>query len=293
MESRSHDILSKGASYFDQVIVDREEETLHLEFKTLSHDGGQLKRKDRKLVAAAVTGLSNAEGGVLIIGIETKRMDGVDVASAKRPIKQLQRTTNLIRSAIPEMLSPQHSGLEAHAVEASGKIDEGFIVIDVPESASRPHYSNVHHQYFRRGSDGTRVMEHGEIRDLMFATREGLLEISCGLRMSSSTEDLKYSLQLVLALRNVGSVPVRAPYLRLAKQDWHPASSDWVLPRFGVSTGGFYTTPDLIIHIEDEFGVATFPTGLDFRRTGLYQLEAAIQTVKSGQWNRVVMKPME
>jgi hypothetical protein len=135
-------------------------------------------------------------------------------------------------------------------------------------------------------------MEHGEIRDLMFATREGMLEISCGLRTSSSTGDLKFSLQLVLVLRNVGSVPVRAPYLRLAEQDWHPASSDWVLPRFGVSRAGFYTTPDLIIHVDDEFGVATLPTGLDFRRTGQNELEKAINTVKSGQWNRVVMKPM-
>lgn len=292
MERRSQKIISVGASYFDQILAEREEETLHLEFKTLSHEGGQLKRDDRKLVAAAITGMANAEGGLLIVGVETKRVDGIDVAISKRPIKQLQRTVNLIRAALPEMLSPQPTGIEIYAVEETGKTDEGFIVIDVLESSGRPHYSNVHHQYFRRGSDGTRVMEHGEIRDLMFATREGLLEISCGLRMSSSTGDLKYSLQLVLALRNVGSVPVRAPYLRLAEQDWHPASSDWVLPRFGVNRVGFYTTPDLIIHVEDEFGVATHPTGLDFRRTGQYQVEEAINTVKSGQWNRVVMKPL-
>jgi hypothetical protein len=177
MERRSDNIRSRAAEYFDQIVADREQETLHIEFKTLSHEGGELKRDDRKLIAAVVTGLANAEGGVLVIGIETQRVDGVDVAIGKRTVKRLQRTNNLLRAAIPEMLSPQHTGIEVFAIEEAGKKDEGFIIVDVPESSDRPHHSNVHHQYFRRGSDGTRVMEHSEIRDLMFATREGRLDL--------------------------------------------------------------------------------------------------------------------
>jgi predicted HTH transcriptional regulator len=105
MESRIDHIRSLGCGYFEQIIADREEETLHLEFKTLAQDGGRLTRDDRKTIAEAVAGLANAEGGILVIGVETKRLEGADVAIGKRPVRHLQRTTNLIRAQIPEMFS--------------------------------------------------------------------------------------------------------------------------------------------------------------------------------------------
>jgi hypothetical protein len=294
MERRSDSIRSRGAEYFDQVVADQEEESLHLEFKTLPHDGGKLTKEDRKLIAEAAAGLANAEGGVLVIGIRTRKVDGIDVAMAKQSIKQLQRTTNLVRAAVPEMLSPQHTGIDVFAIGEVGKKDEGFIVIDVPESSDRPHYSNTHHQYFRRGSDRTRVMEHGEIRDLMFATREGQLDLVSRIGLGgASTANLTFALNLTLTLQNVGRVPVRAPYIRIAEAaGWRP-SSHTVQPRPGAhGTSGFYPSPDEIIHVHDEFGLAYRETGLDFRRTGQYQLDAAIEAVKQDM-RTAIMTPFK
>lgn len=280
-ERRSDNIRSTGGAYFDQIVADGEEETLHLEFKTLSHDGGKITREDRRLIAEAVTGLANAEGGVLVIGIKTQKADGIDVAVAKQSIKQLTRTTNLIRAAIPEMLSPQHTGIDVFPVEELGKQDEGFIVIDVPESSDRPHYSNTHHQYFRRGSDRTRVMEHGEVRDLMFATREGRLDCMLRLWLGASTGDLKFAVNLALTLENVGRVPVKSPYIRIAKAAGWRASSPDVQPRQAANgTSGFYPTPGTIIHVHDELGLAYMEAGLDFSGTGRSHLEDAIDVVK-------------
>jgi hypothetical protein len=288
---RSDDIRARGAEYFDQLIADREEETLHLEFKTLPHDGGQLKRDDRKLIVAAIAGLANAEGGVLVIGIETKRVDGIDVVVAKRLISQLQRTTNLVRSQLPEVLSPQHPAIEVFAVEDAGKKDAGFIVVDVPESDARPHYSNVHHQYFRRGSDGTRVMEHGEVRDLMFARTEGRLELNCHLDLGGSTGDLKCNVALRLALKNVGRIPVSAPYIRIAGNGWNNAGI--ATPRLGAGgMAGYYTSRDVIVHVQDEISLAFHHTGLDFRRTGQHELKMAINEARRNGLQSVSMKPV-
>lgn len=52
----------------------------------------------------------------------------------------------------------------------------------MPRSDNRPHMSVTERRYFRRGSDGTRVLDHGEIRELMFANREARLEINLRLR---------------------------------------------------------------------------------------------------------------
>jgi hypothetical protein len=263
MESRSDHIRSRGAEYFDQLTANREEETLHLEFKTLSHEGGQLTRDDRKLIATAVTGLANAEGGVLIIGIKTDRVDGIDVAVAKRTVKELQRTTNLVRSAIPEMMSPQHTGIIAFSVTDAGKEDEGFIVIEVPASSDRPHYSNVHHQYFRRGSNGTRLLEHAEIRELMFAVRVGSLEVRLHADPTVYT-GTQIGVNIVLSLGNVGPVPVRAPFLRISPGTW-TATSGLQEMRHRGETKGLYAKTDQLVHVGDEFQMATKSSGIEFR----------------------------
>jgi hypothetical protein len=47
----------------------------------------------------------------------------------------------------------------------------------------------------------------------------------------------------------------------------------------------------MIIHVEDGFGLARLETGLDFRRTGQNDLEAAIDVVKKGGWHAFVVAP--
>ncbi|WP_167772122.1 AlbA family DNA-binding domain-containing protein [Bradyrhizobium frederickii] len=269
MESRVDQIRALGASYFEQIIADREEETLHLEFKTLAQDGGRLTRDDRKMIAEAIAGLANAEGGVLIIGIETKRLEGVDVAIGKRSVKQLQRTANLIRAQIPEMFSPRHSGIKLLSVIEAQKDDEGFVVIDVPASPDRPHYSNVHHQYFRRGADRTRVMEHGEIRDLMFATRHGSLKVRTSTQISMRSGN-KFGGSFLLSVANAGQLPVRAPYLKVSP------SSGWQAVGVGLldvrqlrgNTVGLYAKNDQLVHVDDEFHLARRTSGIELMMTG-------------------------
>jgi hypothetical protein len=269
MDSRSDHIRALGADYFERIVADREEETLHLEFKTLTQEGGRLTRDDRKMIAEAIAGLANAEGGVLVIGIETKRLDGVDVATAKRPIEHLQRTMNLVRAQIPEMFSPQLAAIEVFSVADTGKDDEGFIVIHVPASPERPHYSNVHHQYFRRGSDRTRVMEHGEIRDLMFATRHGSLEVRTSTQISIRSGN-KFGCSFLLSVANIGRLPVRAPYLKVSPgAGWQPVGVGLLdMRQLRDSTAGFYAKTDQLVHVDDEFHLAQRTTGIELMMMG-------------------------
>jgi Putative DNA-binding domain len=288
MESRSDQIRSRGVEYIAQVVADHEEETLHLEFKTLSHSGGELKRDDRKMIAQAVAGLANAEGGLLIIGIETNRKEGVDVAVAKRPVSQLNRTTNLIRSLISEMLSPQHPEIVVFSVNEIETDDEGFIVIDVPTSSDRPHYSNVHHQYFRRGSDRTRVMEHGEIRELMFSARHGSLEVRTSARWTMSTGN-RFGFSVILSVANVGRLPIRAPYLKVSPgRGWGPVTVGLLdIRQFRHNTTGFYAKTDQLVHVDDEFHLAQRSTGLELKTQG--DRSEIIQKIKETRDDRLFL----
>jgi hypothetical protein len=283
-------IKHAGAEYFSDIVVRQEEESLHLEFKTLSQEGGVLIKEDKRIIARAIAGFANAEGGVLIIGIATQRLEGRDVAYKRQPIKQLSRTTNLVRAALPEMLSPQHRKLEVFSVLEHDSEDEGFIVVCIPDSDERPFHSNVHHQYFRRGSDGTRVMEHREVRELMLAGRDGKLTLDTRIAPVAMHGGNFYRLRLWLVLKNAGQVPVRAPYLRLAQPGWDAAQHVFPRPSTNGHTG-FYTKRDELIHVEDECDIAAIETGLDLTRTGVSNLAQAVAQVKAVGWHTVGMFP--
>lgn len=269
------------------IISEATEETLHLEFKTLSDSSGErIVKDDRRVLARAICGMANAEGGTIIVGVETKRVDNVDIAISAKPIGNVERLRNLLVAAIPEMLSPQCAGIEVEEGEG------GILIIKVPRSDVRPHYSNVHHQYFRRGSDGTRVLEHAEIRELMLAVRQGSLSIDWLVRELGNTGDLRFNLSIILSLSNTGLVPVIAPYLRLTPSGWRPPGLAHVSSRRSADgSTGIYGSRDLIVHVQDDVGLAEVGTGLDFRRTGQFELRAALHSARINGPNCFVMAP--
>jgi hypothetical protein len=289
-------LRERGSAVLDELISEQAEETLHMEFKTLSESSGdRLVKDDRKTLAKAVCGMANSDGGIIIVGVETRRLDNVDAAIGKRPIKNFGKMRSLLTAAIPEMLSAQHPNIQVYPISDTDDPSVGFVIIEVPQSDSRPHYSNVHHQYFRRGSDGTRVLEHSEIRELMFAVREPTLEIGLNLRTGGSTGDLRFQLDIILTLRNTGRVAAVAPYVRIlnpsAEWIWHPDSADMNARRAPNGAFGVYGTRDLLVHVDDDIGMIDFNTGLDFRRTGLPVVRAAIDLVRKNGPDNFVMAP--
>jgi schlafen family protein len=271
------DILARGEPAIEEMIREGREETLHLEFKTLS-EKGRFTRDDRKMVAKAISGFSNAEGGLLVIGIDTKRVDGIDVASGSRPVDEVDRLRSLVAAALPEMLSPQHTSVKVDVVHCSTDLARGYILVDIPTSNDRPHMSLSEQRYFRRGSDGTRVLVHQEIRELMFAARAGSLKIKIGLRSIGRTDDLQFHLLLQLVVQNVGRVPVSAPFIQLEQPLWSAFPSFVVRP--SGTRMGLYATRDILIHVNDEMVIAEIATGLDFRGSSHRDVRAAIRTIK-------------
>ena len=51
-------IKHAGAEYFSDIVVRQEEESLHLEFKTLSQEGGVLIKEDKRIIARAIAGFA-------------------------------------------------------------------------------------------------------------------------------------------------------------------------------------------------------------------------------------------
>jgi predicted HTH transcriptional regulator len=94
--------MTLDAAAIHQLIAEAQSESLHLEFKTLSDpSGARITKDDRRMIAKALCGFSNADGGVLILGIETKKVDGLDVATNLAPIENASRFASLLTAALP------------------------------------------------------------------------------------------------------------------------------------------------------------------------------------------------
>ena len=214
MKDLSDQIRSRGEALINELCSEEAEETLHLEFKTLGGtSGGLVNKYDRQLLGKAICGLANAEGGFIFIGVASGRKDGLDFAKEPKPMAGVVRLRNRIAAWLPEALSPTHPGLTAHAIPSAG--ETGFIAIEVPSSDRRPHMSNSLHQYFRRGSGGTVVMEHGEVRDLFLAAREAILDLVPSIKVGKKIDYAPRGLQLSLCLQNVGQVAARDVFMRV------------------------------------------------------------------------------
>lgn len=293
------DLREKGEAVLEELLRTQAEETLHIEFKSLSDNSGeQLTRPDRQLLAKAVCGMANAEGGTIVVGIRTKRLDNIDVASAKTPIGNCARLRNLLVATIPEILSPQHTKIEVFTVDDIEDASRGFVIIEVPGSDDRPHMSNVHHQYFRRGSDGTRLLEHAEIRELMLGARQGILDIRLHPR-ASTRSGLTFGVFLTAVIVNAGRIAVRAPYIKFesAGLTWRSASSDYQ-ERNMVSGYGMYSTSSVIVHVADENLIAHLETGIALHVPGQNTAKGAIDHIvrencdenlfSIGSWERLM-----
>jgi hypothetical protein len=102
-------LLANTLSGVRKFVSEKPEENLHLEFKKKSEPTREEWGKDDlKNFGEILSGFSNAEGGILIWGIHTEKVDSVDVAIEVRPMANLSALHGKLKSLISSNLSPQN-----------------------------------------------------------------------------------------------------------------------------------------------------------------------------------------
>lgn len=144
------DLCARGISAVEELIAERREESLHLEYKQVDNRGSDaLTRDDKKRIAKAACGMANAEGGLILVGVASRKAEGLDVADAIVPLTQAATVRSRLVSALPEMLGPQHPGLAVVFIPTRPDTTEGVLAVSVPSSDRRPHMSIPEQRYFR------------------------------------------------------------------------------------------------------------------------------------------------
>ncbi|WP_193370173.1 AlbA family DNA-binding domain-containing protein [Pelagibius marinus] len=254
-------LKENGEVALQELISESFEEGLGLEFKCKDDPSKpELSKNDRKNLGAVLSGFSNADGGTVVFGIETTKVDGIDVAAGVTPISKIDRFRALVDALIGEILRPENPDIETLAIPAAAGSDSGFLAIRIGKSESRPHMSLApdHQKYFRRGVDSTRAMDHSQVRDMMLAPKQAQLDVSWAVSVRSKTERGSLgiiTLSIDLYLENRGKVPAVAPFLRCFvtnKLLKCVASMDFDSRSHRNGSLGIYTSRNTLLHTSDE-----------------------------------------
>lgn len=174
---RAEDLFSRiearGLSAIDDLITDRVSEELFLDFKNSADAGGgtKLHKDDNNNLAVSLSGFGNAEGGLLIWGVDCRRMtDGADVAQAKRPIQDAARFVSWLESAISGRTVPAHSaGVRSIAIREKNSV-AGYVVTLIPKCPQAPLQAISDGYYYVRAGSSFVRMQHSVLAG-MFGRR--------------------------------------------------------------------------------------------------------------------------
>ncbi len=223
-------------------IKEKTGEYLHMDFKVavsrdLSH------KSDKENFSKALSGFANAQGGLIIWGVKTKKEDGVDVPDDIVPIQDLRKFVAKLNEYTSQWVSPNVLGVDHREIEIPKGSNQGCAVSLIPESDSGPHMSTCKDlkRYYRRSGDSFKVMEHNEIAD-MFGRRPhpklGLHHRILEARTGRIRNEVFIEYKVVVGIENTGRGTAKYPYLSLEVNEPFKILSggldgngNWGLPR--------------------------------------------------------------
>ena len=126
----------------------------------------------QKMLAKAVCGLTNAEGGVLVIGMkaESRPKDEPDVVTGTAPVINTTLVKSKVLNLIGNLVEPGIIGIEVTEINDPPRKKSGFVICYVPTSEGSPRRSRKDWKFYQRIGAGTFPMEYFQIKD-MFGKR--------------------------------------------------------------------------------------------------------------------------
>ena len=233
-------LIAEGEAGIDRLIAERTQETVELDFKTKTDaTNGRFADSDKRVFAKALSAFSNSAGGLLIWGVDARKVDEVDCAQAAAPIANVEAFQSQAQSLIGQLLRPHHDGIRLGVIASRAAAGSGFLLVAVERSERRPHRSEAanQRQYFKRAGDNSFEMEHYDIEDSF--RRSTIPELSVeyslapGIFITDIRQSVSQSVNFLIGLRNAGRLSARGAFVSVPGE-WTP--DQHTIERHGVRT---------------------------------------------------------
>jgi hypothetical protein len=174
----------------------------------------------QRMLAKAACGLTNAEGGVLVIGMKAKSTskEEPDVVQSAAPVRDTSFVKARILNLIGNLVEPGIVGLDVAEVRLREDSPSGFVVVHIPTSEGSPRRSRKDWKFYQRIGSGTFPMEFFQIEERFGKRPHAKLELF--LEFESTKGDM-YSPRpvrnFVLGIGNTGGGIAKFPSIRFKR----------------------------------------------------------------------------
>ena len=187
-------------------------ENLHLDCKLWP----QRDEDAQRILAKALCGFANADGGVVVIGMEAKSGPtkyGPDLVQRAVQVADSIAVRARIEALVGDLVEPRILGVRMSAIpDPTGSLT-GFVVVSVPPTDGPPCRSRKNRDFYQRITSGTYPMEYFQITE-MFGKRHKP-------KLSLFLEEGRYRLagqiyerEFTIGVENTGRAVARFPSVR-------------------------------------------------------------------------------
>ncbi len=221
------------AADIDHLLNQRANECLHLEFKTKRlHNSPELTCGLDVNLSKAISGFANAEGGVLIVGIDAPSQGVI----SKQPVSSLSQLETRANEYVSRATSFVVEGVATKKIFTNQTLDEGYLVIHIPSSDLAPHRSQKDSRYYLRSGESFVPMEHYQIADIFGRRQKPYIVPYISLRGDINNQGKVIA---ILGIKNTGRALAKFPYLKVDTQGGFQfnaygisGNGQWGLPTF-------------------------------------------------------------
>jgi len=151
-------------------------EDLHLDCKVWPTN----ENDAQKMLAKTLCGFANADGGVVVIGMEARlgpNKDDPDVIQRARPVANALAVKSRVENLVGQLVEPGLEGVQVEAVFDPPESVSGFVLVGVPPTEGPPCRSRKDWKFYLRVSAGAFPMEYFQVADMFGRRRRAVLKL--------------------------------------------------------------------------------------------------------------------
>ncbi len=204
----------EGEALIERMVNEGEQEGLTLDFKTARGHAAPMQEDDRKTLAESISGFANADGGLIVWGIDCRQgptRDDPDQAQSLKPISNLGRWLSDLNQYTHQVVSPEVVGVEHLKILQSGETDVGYAVTYVPKWNGQPIMAiakkKEQYSYFIRSGSSFVKMESFMVADRFHRRPQPKLDLVYRVSVIHSHHPKTpnwYEITIVLGIANRG-----------------------------------------------------------------------------------------
>lgn len=216
------------------------QENLYLEFKrepygVLKDGEYKLHKEDKREMLKDITGMANAEGGHIIIGIdEDKWGKAAKLLPIPNPYEIKKRMIDICNQGIQNPIE----GIQIHVVEKTLGRD-GFLILRVPSSALKPHMVSIHGyaSFFIRIDNTVQPMQIGQIKHAFISSPTTKAILQGASPFSEEKIPIRGVEEYLPYIEVIADRPAQRFWSRFLRADINPQSLLVVSPYIGKFEG--------------------------------------------------------